>query len=49
MLNDVLNLSLEIDELFLPYKFDLIIFDRIREKALVEHINRVGIVLFQRV
>ena len=49
VLNDILDLSLKIDNLFLPYKFDLIIFDRIKEKALVEHINRVGIILFQRV
>jgi len=49
VLNDIFDLSLKIDNLFLPYKFDLIIFDRIKEKALVEHINRVGIILFQRV
>lgn len=48
-LNDILDFSLEIDKLFLPYKFDLIIFGRIKEKELVEHINRVGIVLFERV
>ncbi|MCF6172138.1 MAG: nucleotidyltransferase domain-containing protein [Bacteroidales bacterium] len=47
-LNDIIDLSLEIDQLFLPYKFDLIIFDRIKEAALIEHINRVGIVLYER-
>ena len=45
-LDDVLEVSIEIEELSLPYKFDLVIYDRIKEKALVEHINRVGIVLF---
>ena len=45
LLNDVLDLSIELDELLLPYKFDLIIFDRIKEEALKEHINRVGISL----
>ena len=47
-LNDVLNASIEIDELALPYKFDLVIYDRIKEKALLEHIDRVGVILFER-
>ena len=44
-LTDVLDLSIDLDELELPYKFDIIIFDRIKEKALTDHINSVGIVL----
>ncbi len=44
-LNDILDLSIELDSLNLPYKFDLIIYDRIKEEALKEHINRVGIAL----
>ena len=47
-LNDIINALLEIDNLLLPYKFDLIIFDRIKEKALIEHINRIGIVLYKK-
>lgn len=47
-LNDLLNASIEIDNLSLPYKFDLVIYDRIKEKALLEHIDRVGITLFDR-
>ena len=47
-LDDLLNASLEIDDLLLPYKFDLIIFERIKEQALIEHINRVGIKLYER-
>ncbi len=47
-LNDLLDASIEIDELFLPYKFDLVIYNRIKEKALVDHINRIGKVLFRR-
>ncbi|PKQ62618.1 nucleotidyltransferase family protein [Labilibaculum manganireducens] len=45
LLNDVLDLSIELEGLNLPYKFDLIIFNRIKEKALIEHISRVGISL----
>ena len=47
-LNDVLDASVEIEELSLPYKFDLIISERIKEASLINHINRVGIVLFDR-
>ena len=45
-LKDILEASIEIDELLLPYKFDLIIFDRIKEISLIEHIERVGKTLF---
>ena len=48
-LNDILDASIEIEKLLLPYKFDLIIYERIKEKALIEHIDRVGIVLYERV
>lgn len=41
-LKDVLNLQIELDELLLPYTYDIIIFDRIQESDLVEHIERVG-------
>jgi len=47
-LKDVIGASLEIDQLYLPYKVDIIIFDRIKEDALIGHINRVGIVLFEK-
>jgi len=47
-LNDILDVSIEIEKLSLPYKFDIIIYERVKEKALTEHINRVGIVLYQR-
>lgn len=47
-LNDMLDLSIDLDNLDLPYKFDLIIFDRIQEPALLEHIERVGISIYSR-
>jgi predicted nucleotidyltransferase len=47
-LNNLLNLSTALDELFLPYKFDLVIFDRIQEPQLTDHIERVGILIFSR-
>ncbi|MGM0566098.1 MAG: nucleotidyltransferase family protein [Bacteroidota bacterium] len=46
--NDIINLSVDLDELDLPYKIDLVIYERIEEEALKEHINRVGVILFHR-
>lgn len=45
VLNDVLDLKIALEELNLPYRFDLVIYDRITEEALKEHITRVGISL----
>ncbi|MDP4209988.1 MAG: nucleotidyltransferase domain-containing protein [Bacteroidota bacterium] len=47
-INDILDLSIELDKLLLPYKIDLVIYKRIKEKALIEHIDRVGVKLYQR-
>jgi predicted nucleotidyltransferase len=43
---DILDLHVEIDELYLPYKFDLLIYEQIKNKALLEHIRRIGKVLY---
>jgi len=48
ILQDILDLSTGMDQLELPYKFDLIIFDRISEKALSEHIERVGVCVYRK-
>jgi uncharacterized protein len=45
-INDIIGLQIKIDDLNLLYKFDLIIFNRINEQALFEHIERVGINLY---
>jgi len=47
-LNDILDAISVVDKLLLPYKLDLIIYTRVNEPALIEHINRVGIILFKR-
>jgi predicted nucleotidyltransferase len=47
-LNTILDISTSLDELMLPYKFDIIIYKRITEPKLTEHIDRVGVVLFKR-
>ncbi len=40
------SLALELDELPLPYKFDLKSFVGIQNVALKEHIDRVGIIIY---
>ncbi|HQN73261.1 MAG TPA: nucleotidyltransferase domain-containing protein, partial [bacterium] len=34
--------------LFLPYSFDLSIFHQISDPEVVDHINRIGIVFYER-
>lgn len=54
ILGDNLNLSLlqkieiELDDLFLPYKFDVSLYSSIDNTDLVEHINRVGQTLYKK-
>lgn len=38
----------ELDELLLPYAIDLSIFDYINDKDVIEHIQRVGIVFYDK-
>ena len=42
------KISLEIDDLLLPYTFDISIFEQIGDKALLDHIERVGHVFYER-
>ena len=45
----ILNkISLDIDDLLLPYKFDISIFNHIKNTELIEHIHRVGITIFSK-
>ena len=41
------KISLQIDDLFLPYTFDLSVFSQIENRELVEHIERVGKVFYK--
>lgn len=47
-IRDLNRILLELDELYLPYNFDLVIFDRIENKDLIDNINRVGITIYKR-
>lgn len=46
--HDNLSLSAKLDDLNLPYKIDLINYDTIKDKDVIEHIERVGVVFYRR-
>ena len=47
-LDDILNAKVSFDSLSLPYKIDLIIYDRVEEVELINHIDRIGLVLYEK-
>jgi predicted nucleotidyltransferase len=47
-LNLLYKIETEIDDLLLPYSFDLSILEQISNPGLVEHIARVGIVFYEK-
>lgn len=42
------RIASDLDDLLLPYEIDLSLFSKLKDPALVEHIQRVGIPLFER-
>ncbi len=42
------KIDIEIDDLLLPYLVDLSIFSEIDNPDLIDHINRVGLVFYER-
>ncbi|PSR53140.1 hypothetical protein AHMF7605_06150 [Adhaeribacter arboris] len=44
----LLMLFHQLEDLNLPNTFDLVIYDKIKEPELVNHINRVGVPIFSR-
>lgn len=54
LVGDKLNLSMllrietELDDLLLPYNIDISIFDKINNQELIEHIKRVGLILYEK-
>jgi predicted nucleotidyltransferase len=47
-LTSLLKIENEIDELLLPYKIDLSIMQKIDNEQLLSHIQRVGIIFYQK-
>jgi type I restriction enzyme S subunit len=42
------KLSLDVDDLLLPYQFDISIFHTLNNSDLTDHIKRVGITIYQK-
>jgi predicted nucleotidyltransferase len=42
------QISLMLDDLLLPYTFDLSVFSHIKNNDLIEHIDRLGIVFYSK-
>jgi predicted nucleotidyltransferase len=47
-LNVLYKIMDELDDLLLPYTIDLSIFDNISDPDVVEHIQRVGVTLYEK-
>ena len=46
--NNLNTISLKIDDLYLPYTFDLSLYKSIKNSELLEHISRVGIKIYSK-
>lgn len=46
--SDLLKIENDIDDLMLWYKFDISLFDHIRNPELLDHIHRVGKVFYKK-
>ena len=46
--SDLKAVEVKIDDLMLPYKVDISLFHRITDVDLVEHINKVGMVFYEK-
>lgn len=45
---DISNIETELDELLLPYKFDLSIYHHLKDSDILDHIQKIGIIFYQR-
>lgn len=45
---DLNRIILAIDDLLLPYLFDISIFHQLKNDTLIDHINRRGIVIYEK-
>ena len=46
--SQLLKIEMELDDLLLPYKIDISLFRQIKNKDLINHINRVGIDFYRK-
>jgi predicted nucleotidyltransferase len=48
LFDDILSLNVKLDSLDLPYKIDVVNYQTIKDEAVREHINRVGITFYKK-
>lgn len=46
--NELMQLQNELDESYIPYLFDISIYNELQSESLIDHINRVGKIFYQR-
>ncbi len=46
---DLSQLLVDVDDLLLPYQFDISIFKNLRNADLINHINRIGIDIYNKI
>ena len=46
--SDLNRIILAIDDLLLPYQFDISLFHTVKNAELIDHINRRGVVIYDR-
>ena len=46
--SDVSKLWHKLDDSFIPYKFDISVFQDLKSESLIEHIQRVGKIFYKR-
>ena len=47
-LKTLLKIESDLDELLLPYKIDLSLFEHIADPDVIDHIRRVGVVFYEK-
>lgn len=47
-LTTLLKIETSLDDLLLPYKIDLTNYHKIKNKDLIDHIDRVGVLLYEK-
>jgi len=46
--HSLIEIGVALDELDLPYTFDLSVYENIKNSELIEHINRVGLSFYEK-
>lgn len=47
-MDELLALRVRMDELDLPYRFDLVLLDQVTDASLLDRVSRVGVTIFAR-